>query len=240
MKTRRPMGVIPSAARNLLFLLCCLPTFSLAQTPAAPDPELTLSEFRALLPSSVTEFSTGGADEIFFNLLLVQGREAAARQSLDRLAGWAKAAQARLEAESAPLLDVEMLRFAEARAEARLTRWEAERRRALAAANRFLDRPPDSPLVALTTEPPPSEAPPANSAPPASEKPSDFSSLIARFEQELLPQAHDLLAKTYQNYLFGGVTLSTLLWQEEQVRETELRYRELLVDAVRARSVAGL
>ena len=53
-----------------------------------------------------------------------------------------------------------------------------------------------------------------------------------------MPQARDLIGKMYQNYLFGGVSLSALLWQEEQVYETELQYRLLLVEAERELAAA--
>ena len=282
---RHLLGVVPSdlsrakprGASNLLLLFlliahALIPHVAFAQRPPEPGPELTLAEYRLLLPDHSAEPSpeaaarrpddtddaldagtdaadsgirADGADRpnsparIFFALLAVQGREAAARQSLDRLAGWTSAAETRLAAQSAPVLEVEMLRFAEARAEVRLERFEAQRRRALAAANRLLGRDPASPLLALTTvtHPPDalSNAPPASSPPPSGEKPSDFAPPIARFEQDLLPQGHDLLAKTYQNYLFGGVALSALLWQEEHVHQTELQYRLLLVEAERSR-----
>ena len=218
----------------MLFLL--IPHAASTQRPPEPDPELTLPEFRALLPAQTgeagqrPEAAARRADGIFFELLAAQAREAAARQSLDRLAGWTKAAQARLDAESAPLLDVEMLRFAEAKAEARVERFEAERHSALSKANRLLGRQLRSPLLALTAETRSPSAPAQTDTPSA----GTFAARIARLEQELLPQAQELLAKIYQNYLFGGVTLTTLLWQEEQTYETELRYRLLLVQQSRA------
>src|SRR5687768_15410718 len=49
------------------------------------------------------------ADEAFLQLLTAQARLAAAQQSLDRLAGWSKAIQARLEAQNAPALDAETI-----------------------------------------------------------------------------------------------------------------------------------
>jgi hypothetical protein len=219
----------------VLLLLVLLPSRgTLAQRPAEPDPELTLAEFRALLPAQADGQSgeSTRADERFFELLAAQGREAAARQSLDRLSGWTRAAETRLAAQSAPLIEVEMLRLAESRAEIRLERFEAERRRAVAAANRLLNRAADSALIAVTAGTSRSE--PENI--PSSPKPSAVASQAARFEQQLLPQAHDLIAKMYQNYLFGGVPLGTLLWQEEQVHQAELEYRLLLAEVERARS----
>ena len=90
-------------------------------------------------------------------------------------------------------------------------------------------------MTMATTVTHPSDPSSASSPPLSGEKPSDFAPQIARFEQDLLPQGHDLLAKTYQNYLFGGVALSALLWQEEHVHQTELQYRLLLVEAERSR-----
>lgn len=228
---RHRNGVIPSEARILLLLFFLLPHLAPAQTPPDPVPELTFAEFRALIPSHAVENPAAAASvrEIFFELLSAQGREAAASQSLDRLAGWTKAAQARLDAESAPLLDVEMLRFAEAQAGARVERFEAARLSASAQINTLLGREPHAPLRALGTE---------NSPPDASDLPPEdklLASRIARLEQ-LLSQAQDLLAKVYQNYLFGGVTLSALLWQEEQTYETELRYRQALAEAEQFRA----
>ena len=250
-KIRRPrclLPVIPISPwreRNLLFLLLVIvPHLALAQRAAEPKAELTLAEFRALLrpaapaadqTSEAGEASRRRAEEGFFGLLAAQARVAAARQSVDRLSGWAKAAEARLAAQSAPPLDVEMLRFAEAKAEARIERFEAEQRRAARQINQLLGRKADSPLLALTSQ----------AAPDSAEKPGnagsaqgEFAKRRAQFEQGLLPQARDLAGKTYQNYLFGGVSLSTLLWQEEQVYETELQYRLLLVEAEREQAAA--
>ncbi|MGH9786996.1 MAG: hypothetical protein ACRD88_22730, partial [Terriglobia bacterium] len=154
---------------------------------------------------------------------------------------WAKAAEARLAAQSAPPLDVEMLRFAEAKAEARLEGFEAEQRRAVRQINQILGRKADSPLLALTT----TAAPDSTGKPGEASRENSALSLASelaergeRFEQQLLPRARDLLSKTYQNYLFGGVSVSALLWQEEQVHETELQYRLLLVEVERERAAA--
>jgi len=231
-------GIVPSAsskversaARNLLFLSFLLSHLALAQTPPEPAPGVTLAEFRRQVaarsedpnvPRSVLEYR-------FYQLVDGQVREAAARQSLDRLAGWAKAAQARFEAQSAPLLDVEMLRFAEANAEARLERWRAERDVGLTLVNALLGREPRAPLIAIMS----------NASPSRADSQSANDTLAARIERfdQLLAQAQDLLAKMYQNYLFGGVTLPALLWQEEQTYQTELEYRLLLVQADRARA----
>ena len=236
-------------------LLLVIPHVVLAQRGAEPEAELTLAEFRTLLRSQAPgsgqspEAARRRAEESFFRLLAAQGRVAAAQQSVDRLSGWTKAAEARLAAQSAPPLEVEMLRFAEAKTEARLERFEAERRRALRQANQSLGREADSPLLALTT--PGSDDKQVGAAPETGpsgpnaslgNSPSSGASEFARrreqFEQELLPQARDLIGKMYQNYLFGGVSLSALLWQEEQVYETELQYRLLLVEAERELAAA--
>jgi hypothetical protein len=217
-------------------LLLAIPQVALAQRAAEPKAELTFAEFRALLrpaaqaPGQTPEDARRRAEEGFFLLLAAQARVAAVRQSVDRLSGWAKAAATRLAAQSAPPLDVETLRFAEAKAEARLARFEAEQRRAARQVNSLLGRKADSPLLALTSQAAPDSADkPGN----AGSAPGEFANRRAQFEQGLLPQARDLVGKTYQNYLFGGVSLSALLWQEEQVYETELQYRLLLVEVER-------
>jgi hypothetical protein len=43
--------------------------------------------------------------------------------------------------------------------------------------------------------------------------------------------ATDLLAKMYQSYLFGGIPLSSLLWQEQELTRIETEYRLLHVQA---------
>jgi outer membrane protein TolC len=214
------------AKQALLFLLTM--SFALGQSVSENDPDLTLNEFRALLPTQAREQNPEAADAMFFDLLATQGRVAAARQSVDRLTGWTRAAETRLAAQSAPLLEVEMLRFAESRAEVRLERLESDLRRLVAAANGLLGRAPDTVLMALTTNG-------DNGRSTGSPKQSDMAVQISRFEQQLLPAAHELLNKMYQNYLFGGISLSALLWQEEQVYETELQYRALLTEAERQR-----
>ncbi|OFV98068.1 MAG: hypothetical protein A3H28_10690 [Acidobacteria bacterium RIFCSPLOWO2_02_FULL_61_28] len=262
-RRNHPSLVIPSdlsraksrEARTLLFLLLLvIPNAATARQTAGLGAEMTLSQFRTLLRSQPQragqspETNRPRADEIFFQLLATQGREAAARQSLDRLAGWTQAAQARLAAQSAPALDVEVLRFSEATAQARLAQFEAVRRRALRQANQSLGREPDSPLVALTTPTEPELAGKPNEAgtiqpdarransPPV--KATESAKRLAQFEKDLLPQAQELLGKVYQNYLFGGISLSALLWQEEQVYQTELQYRLLMVEVERELAAA--
>jgi hypothetical protein len=239
-----PDGLPKQVFKQLLaisvgILLLAIPHIALAQRPAEPKAELTLAEFRALLrpaaPAQTPEAGRGRAEESFFALLAAQARVAASRQSVDRLSGWAKAAEARLAAQSAPPLDVETLRFAEAKAEARLARFEAEQRRAARQVNSLLGRKADSPLLALTSQAASDSADKPGNAGSAQ---GEFANRRAQFEQELLPQARDLVGKTYQNYLFGGVSLSALLWQEEQVYETELQYRMFLVEVERELAVA--
>jgi hypothetical protein len=152
------------------------------------------------------------ADEAYFELLASQARQAAARQSVDRLSGWNQAIQARFQAQSAPALDVEIIRFAEAKAGSESARYEAERQRALRSANSLLGRPADAPLLALLPASSGAEAP----------------GVLEKLEKEVLPQGQELLAKLYQSYLFGGIPLSSLLWQEQELYRTELQYRVAL------------
>ncbi len=216
--------------------------------------ELTLPQFRAQVreqtPPAKQAESNKRAGEVFLQLVVAQGKVAAARQSLDRLSGWHEAAQARLEAQSAPPLEVEILHFSEARAVARAAQFQTERRRALQRANLLLGRAPDFPLVALTQaisvtasdntgeqsgiplhSGEQSGAQPE--APRTQEEWEDLASRKAQFEKGLLPQGRDLLAKMYQSYLLGGTSLSALLKQEREVYQTELQYRLLLVEAER-------
>ena len=182
------------------------------------------------------------AGRVFFRLLAAQGKAAAARQSVDRLTGWYQTAQTRVQAQSAPASDADLLRFAQARAASRLAQFEAERLRNVQRANQLLKRPPNTPLVALFPEPPPESAAAQSTASRPPEKPSekigdvspDIAGRRAQFEKELLPAGHELLTKLYQSYLFGGAPLTTLLWQEQQVYRTDLDYRLLLVESARA------
>ncbi|MBI1955496.1 MAG: hypothetical protein HYS38_03795 [Acidobacteria bacterium] len=226
---------------------------------------LTLPQFRAQVripsplprqredPAAVAALRQR-ADAVFFDLLAAQGKKEAARQSLDRLSGWSKAAEARLAAQQVSPLDMELLRFAEAKAAARLARSEAEQRRWLQEASRLLGREPDSSWIVLTSrtaadqpaEPEKSKQPPLSSStassPGTSLSPnaaSDFAKLQARLAKELLPQAYELLGKTYQSYLFGGVPLSELLWLEEKVYDAEWQHQSLAVEAEREAAAAG-
>jgi hypothetical protein len=262
---------------------------SLSLQTAAPNTELTLPEFRALIRSEgLQENQQTRAVEVFSRLLAAQGKVAAARQSLDRLSGWHKAALARLQAQNAPASDEELLRFAEAKAVASVARFEAERREMVQVANLLLKRSPDSPLVALMeavaaalpakTEKDPNRSgdrqsnPAAGSGPapgsaqagsssgagspadagkkkePVAEPPlapqssaaagqevsPGIASRKAQFEKEMLPLGDELLSKMYQSYLFGGIPVTALLWQEHEAFETELEYRLLLAEAEKA------
>jgi hypothetical protein len=252
-----------------LLLVAAGPAASLCQAVPDGDTELTRSQFRSLVAARISREKTPArrgqsqreaappdlkpADEGFSRLLNAQARQGAARQSLDRLSGWSKAAQARLESQSAAALDVDLLRFAETKMASELAQFEAGRRRAAQEANALLGRSPDSPLVALfpssgseteafketskgetkegSASQPPASPPAASRAPqpgiPA-DRPAVGEARRAQFENELLPQGRDLLAKMYQSYLFGGIPLTALLWQEQEVYRTELRYRLLL------------
>ncbi len=217
-----------------------------ADTPV----ELTLPQFRAQVreqtPPAKQAESNKRAGVVFLRLVVAQGKVAAARQSLDRLSGWHEAAQARLEAQSAPPLEVEILHFSEARAAARAAQFQTERRRALQQANLVLGKSPDTPLVALTQAISvtaldnrseqsgiPLHSGEQPESPRTQEEWEDLASRKAQFEKELLPQGRDLLAKMYQSYLLGGTSLSALLKQETEVYQTELQYRLLLVEAER-------
>ena len=236
--------------RVILLLVMGAAGSSLCLRAADAPAELKLSQFRAQVreqtPPAKQADSTKRAVEVFLKLVIAQGREAAARQSLDRLSGWHEVAQARLETQSIPPLEVEILRFSEASAAARAAQFQTERRRALQQANLLLGRAPDASLVALTQAtavtasdntgeqsgiPLLSGEQPAS--PQTQEEWEDFASRIAQFETELLPQGRDLLAKMYQSYLLGGTRLSALLRQESEVYQTELQYRLLLVEAER-------
>ena len=248
---------IPATVPARISFLALVAVGSALCLRAADGPiELTLPQFlaqvRDQIPPQQQAGSRKSAGEVFLQLAVAQGREAAARQSLDRLSGWHEAAQVRLEAQSAPLLEVEILRFSEARAAAQVAQFQAERRRAVEQANSLLGRTPEVPLVALTqalsanasdnTEAQPGI--PSLSAeqpepPPAHAEWTQLASRNVQFEKELLPQGRDLLAKMYQSYLLGGTPLSALLRQEQEVYQTELQYRLLLVEAEKRLASAG-
>jgi hypothetical protein len=243
-----------------LLLAAGMPAGARCAAAAEQKSELTLPEFRALVrehsQAEKLQANLESAREVLSRLLAAQGEEAAARQSLDRLSGWRQAAQARFQAQNAPASDVELLRFAAAKAAASVAQFEAERREALRDANLLLARAPDSALVALAdatmeTTPgktgngtkdkkeEPASAPtpgPSGSTAAGPELGPDIASRKAQFEKELLPLGNELLSRMYQSYLFGGVPLAVLLWQEQEVYKTELQYRQLLAEALRLKS----
>ena len=65
------------------------------------------------------------ADEAFLQVLTLQARVAAARQSQDRLAGWLVAIKPQIENQSIAALDVEVLTLAERTAGAEVSRLES-------------------------------------------------------------------------------------------------------------------
>lgn len=223
----------------LFLILAFIPT--LPSRAADQKSDLNLASFRALVKDQSSaekqQANLERAGEVFFRLLAAQGKLAAARQSLDRLSGWYKAAQARFQAQNAPALDVELLRFSEAKAAERVAEFEAERLAAVEEANLLLKRPAASPLVgALDTQPAPAapeSKPNAAGAAPPPEPGPDFASRRAAFEKELLPLGNALMGKMYQSYLFGGIPVTSLLSQERELFNTELHYRLLLVEEER-------
>jgi len=170
------------------------------------------------------------ADDAFFQLLAAQGEEAAARQSLNRISGWSKASELRLEAQQMAPLDREMLLFAEAKASARLSLAASDRRSAQAQIAQLIGKPSTTLYLAVMRRDN-SSSQASHAEPPAPSNASSVSDLAVRLEKALLPQANELLGKIYQSYLFGGVSLTYLLWIEEEVYGTELQYHEILVQA---------
>jgi len=238
--SNKPSRCSSRAARLILKALMMLVALAVLPSYAADQKtELTYSAFRAVLGEQTSAESAGMAAELFFRVLGAQGRVSAARQSLDRVSGWYKAAQARLQAQNVPPSDVELLRFAQVKAAARVAQFETERLRAVEQTNLLLKRPASTPFVALMESPPeaapqkmeqkagvPSTAAPQDIAP-------DFTSRKAALENELLPLGNELLGKMYQSYLFGGIPLTSLLWQEQEVYEADLEYRLLLLEAAK-------
>ena len=214
-----------------LALLCGSLTLTAQQKP-----EMTLAEFRAAVreriaaaqpPPSVKRGGKPAAQEtapipperaadravqVFTRLLSAQARKAAERQSQDRLAGWRKAAEARLQAQNTTALDADQLRLAEAQASGSVARFEAARLRAQGEANALLGRPAATPLIAemahLTAAPSanqpkvdPSKKIEPSAAPP--EPAPDLASRLSYIEKQLLPMSSDLLSKMYQSYQIG-------------------------------------
>jgi len=54
---------------------------------------------------------------------------------------------------------------------------------------------------------------------------------LSYYSKQLLPMGTDLLSKMYQSYLFGGIPLASLLWQEQELTRIETEYRLLHVQA---------
>lgn len=150
------------------------------------------------------------SDETFLQILLAQAGAAAARQSQDRLAGWNQAIQLRLETQSISSLDAEILAHAEKQTASEVARLEANRRRAIARANAVAGRPTAEPLLAVV-EP----APPSN----------EDAQGLELFERDVVPRGQELLKKLFQSYSVGGVSVSELLWQEQQATQVEMNYR---------------
>jgi len=221
--------VMPSSeAVRLLFLVGLLvlglPECLLSQNQLANSAQnggVTLVEFRQRIAKSTDALKTKpaalqsavdyqAADEAFAQILLTQARVSAARQSLDRLAGWNKAIKPRIENQSIAAIDVEILALAEKKAASEVARQEAALRRAAATANDILAREASSPLVAIV------DAPAADS--------SDGQGLNT-MEKEVLTRSRDLLAKLFQSYSVGGVEVTELLWYEREAAEAESAYR---------------
>ena len=220
----RPKLPLLSAMLTLLLLLHS----SAGRGQNAPDSstELTLAQFRSLVATRLSEASRAAtksrekpsspdlrpAEEVFGRLLQIQARSAAAHQSLDRLAGWSKAIEARLQTQNAPQLDVDVARFEEARMAAESARLEAERKRIVERANSLLGRPAATPLVALL---------PLSSA----EVPNG----VDKQQKDVLAQGEELVTKMYKSYQFGGITVTSLMEYEKVLYEFELQYREQMV-----------
>jgi hypothetical protein len=185
---------------------------------------LTLPQFRQLISSSraanpspkknsptapAIDYQSG--DDAFLQIMLSQACIAAARQSLDRLAGWNKAIKPRIENQSIAPLDVEILAVAEKQAASEVARLEAELRRNAEWANRIAGREISAPLVALV------DAAVADSA---------DGEALGTMEKEVLTRSRDLLAKLFQSYSVGGIGVTELLWQERRAADAESRYRQ--------------
>ena len=205
-----------------------------AQSTADASGQFTLEQFRSLAarqaeaarPASKSRDKqvspdTGNAqraaDERFERLLVIQARDAAAHQSVDRLSGWSKAIQLRYQTQSASELDVDTIRFAVAKMAAESARIEAEQKRRIAEANALIGRPADAPLTALVSV----DDDPADAGAKGAPKVSG----AQKASEDLLTQGEELLSKAYKNYQYGGVPLTSLLWQEQELYHAELDYR---------------
>ena len=181
---------------------------------------LTLQEFRSLIRDRLTREASPGrksrdplptpdltpADNLFLQLLLIQAKDNAVHRSVERLSEWGKAIQARYQIQTAPELDLEVARFVEARMAVESARLEAEQARLIGRANQMLGRPADSPLLAVLPEG------------AAAEKQAG----------EVLAQGEKMIAKMYESYQFGGISITSLMEYENAVYEFELEYRETM------------
>ena len=235
----RPQGsrlALPATFPAMLLALLLAPaadgigqTAPEAASPDAAQPalqsELTLPQFRHLAAARLAQAApaTGRsrdpqpppdlrpADEVFLQLLLIQARDAAVNQSMERLSEWSKSIQSRFRIQNAPQLDLDVARFEEARMAAESSRIEAEQARIIERANRLLGRPPATPLLAILAE---SDGAESNAA--------------EKRAGEVLAQGEELVAKMYQSYQFGGITLTSLMEYEKVVFEVDLEYRQTL------------
>ena len=187
--------------------------------------ELTLAQFRSLVAARLSQATRvtnksrdplpspdlRPAEEVFLQLLLIQAKDAAVHQSIDRLSEWSNAIQLRFRTQTAPQLDVDVARFVEARMAVEAARMEAEQTRISERANRLLGRPPATPLVALLPE--------------SAGVESDAAEQRAK---EVLTQGEELVAKLYESYQFGGMAITLLMEYEHVVYEFKLEYRETL------------
>jgi hypothetical protein len=192
------------------------------QTSALASEELTLEQFRHRVETHLAATARSGgrsrekpppadlraANEVFLQLLLIQARGAAARQSQDRLSGWSQAIQSRFEMQTASALDRDVVLFSLARMAAEAARIEAELKQVTQRANSLIDRPATAPLTALL---------------PVSEGDADG---MERRQKDLLEQGQELIAKMYKSYQFGGISVTSLMEYEKELYETEVEYRQ--------------
>jgi hypothetical protein len=216
-----PPRKVPSLPA-ILALMCLLAVshgFGQTATDTASDrsAEITLEQFRAQVATRLAQDprrtnksrdplpspDLRPADEVFLQLLMIQARDVAVNQSIDRLSEWTKAIQARFQIQNAPELDVAVARFAEARMAVESARIEVEQSQIIERANALLGRPATTALVALLPK----------------------SSATEKQAEEVLKQGEDLVAKMYENYQFGGISITSLMEYEHAVYEFELDYR---------------
>lgn len=202
-----------------------LAAFQNSSADSRAETGVSLSQFRQMIsrlhpataPSSskkaptvlpTTDFSR--ADETFLRIVTTQARLAAARQSLDRLAGWNKAIQPRIDNQNIPALDVEILRLAEKREASQVAYYEGMLRDAREIANRMAGRELSQPFVAMVAE-------------SAANAPDNEG--LNTMEKEVLARGRDLLAKLFQSYAIGGIGVTDLLWHEREAWAAESEYR---------------